>query len=360
MAQGEEAQVQAQTQVPTATPTPKPPRPQRGPLTLAFVGDIMMGGSAANKLKSEGADSFFTQSAPLLKQADVVIGNLEGPLGTEGKVWIKKSFTFLVDPSAAGGLARAGFDVLVLANNHTLDYGPDALRTTIEALRQENLAFTGAGMNLAEARAPAWVEKNGWKVAVLSYSKTYPVEFWAGDDRPGCAPADGYLMREDIASAREQGADLVVVACHWGQEKKTKLRFYQPDLAHLALEAGADAVIGHHPHIWQSLEVHQGKPIAYSVGNFAFGSLNTSCTESGILYLTFDRERRWSGGRVVPLDVNNYRVRFDPTPMKEPAARKFHQYLRDLSPKASLSLEGAEILWKAPAEAKPVGSLPGM
>jgi poly-gamma-glutamate synthesis protein (capsule biosynthesis protein) len=222
-------------------------------------------------------------------------------------------------------------------------------------------------MDLQEAREPAWIERGGWKVALLSYSKTYPIEFWASESRPGCAPGDGYLMREDIQAARAKGADLVLVAVHWGVEKSVKLRGYQVSLAQLALEAGADAVVGHHPHIWQSLEVHRGKPIAYSVGNFAFGSYSSSTTESGILYLTFDRNRRWSGGWVVPLDVNNHRVQFSPTPMKEAAAGKFFKYLAKLSKKASLSWEGTLIRWDAPdiprttdpEPSKPVGALPG-
>jgi len=350
------------------TPVPTPSGTEDRPLTLAFVGDIMMAGSAANKLKTQGADSFFTRTADLLTEADIAVGNLEGPLGLTGKVWIKKQYSFLVDPSAAGGLARAGFDVMTLANNHTMDYGPDALRTTLQALQEEGLAHAGAGMNLTQARGPAWIERNGWKVAFFSYSKTYPTEFWAGDTRPGCAPADGHMIREDIQAARSRGADLVFILCHWGQEKKTKLRGYQPDLAELAIEAGADGVIGHHPHIWQSLDVHRGKPVAYSVGNFAFGSLSASTTESGILFLTYDRDRRWSGGWIVPLDVNNHRVSFCPTPMKEAAAGKFYKYLAGLSKRAALSLEGTVIRWKAPAarpsvsSEEPVqtqGSLPG-
>src|SRR6185369_11576472 len=102
---------------------------------------------------------------------------------------------------------------------------------------------------------------------------------------------------------------LVVVCWHWGREKSTKLRSYQPYLAHEAIDAGADAVIGHHPHIWQGLEVYHGKPIAYSIGNFSFGSL-TGISASGILYLSFDQKNQWAGGKIVPLDVNNYRVRF--------------------------------------------------
>jgi poly-gamma-glutamate synthesis protein (capsule biosynthesis protein) len=187
---------------------------------------------------------------------------------------------------------------------------------------------------------------------VLAYSLTYPSEFWAAKDRPGCAPADGYLMKEDIQAARTQGADLVIVCCHWGQEKHTKLRYYQPALAHLAIDAGADAVVGHHPHIWQGLEVYKGKPIAYAIGNFAFGTL-TSIKDSGILDLTFDEKGNWVGGRILPINVYNHQVAFTPRPMDDKEALKFYLYLKGLSKTAELRLvkdDISEIRWTAPED----------
>lgn len=345
---------------PAATPslTPAPTVAEAvssEPLTLAFTGDIMMGGSAAYKLKTDGPDSFFTRTTPLLKQADIAMGNLEGPLGTGGEKFPHKKYNFLVEPSAATGLAHAGFKLLTLANNHTMDFGVEALQSTLAALDTQGLQHCGAGMNDAEARKPAWFELKDHKVAVLAYSLTYPTEYWATDTRPGCASASGPDMKEDIAKARSRGADIVVVCCHWGQEKHTRLRGYQPTLAHLAIDAGADAVVCHHPHIWQQLEVYKGKPIAYAIGNFAFGTV-TSISQSGLLYLTFGEKGRWLGGRIIPLNVFNSQVAFTPRPMTKPAALKFYLYLKKLSKKkADLKLvEGKtpEILWTAPESAK--------
>jgi len=325
------------------------------PITLAFTGDIMMGGSAAHKLKTEGPDSFFTHTEALLKQADIAMGNLEGPLGTGGEKFPHKKYNFLVDPSAATGLAHAGFKLLTLANNHTMDFGVQALQSTLTALDALGLQHCGADMNDALARKPAWFEMKGHRVAVLAYSLTYPTEYWAREDRAGCAAASGPDMREDIQKARAQGADIVVVCCHWGQEKHTRLRGYQPDLAHLAIDSGADAVVCHHPHIWQQLEVYQGKPIAYAIGNFAFGTV-TSISQSGILYLTFGERGKWLGGNIIPLNVFNSQVAFDPRPMNKAGAVKFYLYLKKLSKKkADLKLvEGKipEIAWAAPADAK--------
>ena len=271
-------------------------------------------------------------------------------MGLTGRNTVRKKYTFLVDPSAAFGLAHAGYTLLTRANNHTMDFGSEALESTLQALDQQGLGHAGAGHDLTEARKPAIVEVKGRKVAVLAYSLTYPQEFWASKDRPGCAPADGYLMKEDIQAARAQGADLVIVCCHWGQEKHTRLRSYQPNLAHLAIDAGADAVVGHHPHIWQGLEVYNGKPIAYAIGNFAFGTL-TSIKDSGILYLTFDEKNQWAGGQVLPLNVYNHQVAFTPRPMGDKESVKFFLYLKGLSKGTDLRLvkdEYPEIRWATP------------
>ena len=139
---------------PTATAAPKAMETSNQPLTLAFTGDIMMGDSAAYKLKTEGPDSFFTFTAPLLKQADLAMGNLEGPLGTGGDKFPHKKYNFLVDPSCAIGLAHAGFKLLTLANNHTMDFGVPALQSTLAALDAQGLKHCGAGMNEGEARSP--------------------------------------------------------------------------------------------------------------------------------------------------------------------------------------------------------------
>ncbi len=343
----------AQAVSPTPTQIPEKVQSSSQPLTLAFTGDIMMGDSAAHKLKTEGPDSFFTFTAPLLKQADLAMGNLEGPLGTGGDKFPHKKYNFLVDPSCAIGLAHAGFKLLTLANNHTMDFGVPALQSTLAALDAQGLKHCGAGMNEGEAREPAWFEMKGHKIAVLAYSLTEPTEYWATDTRAGCAAASGPDMREDIARAHKEGADLVVVCCHWGQEKHTRLRDYQPTLAHLAIDAGADAVVCHHPHIWQTLETYHGKPIAYAIGNFCFGTL-TSISQSGILYLTFGENGTWLGGRILPLNVLNYQVHFASRPMNKKNAEKFFAYLHKFSKSADLKMEGTEIEWKSPS----VGSEP--
>jgi poly-gamma-glutamate synthesis protein (capsule biosynthesis protein) len=209
------------------------------------------------------------------------------------------------------------------------------------------LKHSGAGKDAVTARQPAIVTVADRRIAVLAYSLTYPSEFWAGATKPGTAQGDGYDIRQDVAAARQAGADLVFVCMHWGQEGKTKLRGYQPSLASLAFESGADAVIGHHPHIWQGLGVIQGKPVAYSLGNFVFGSYSTKVTRSGILFLTFDEDNKWTGGKVFPLNVHNGSVQFSPRPLAGAEGRKFADHLATLSQPlgAHLRWDGTAVQW---------------
>jgi len=297
-------------------------------VSIMAVGDIMMGASLEPAIKQNGPDHPFARTAPILSRADIAIGNLEAPFGTKGKPF-KKRFTFLVPPSYAGAIKRAGFDVVALANNHIMDFGPEPLKQTLYTLDSLGLAYSGAGINLSAARRPAILERNGLKIAFLSYSKVNPPEFWATAGKPGTAPGVAAYIREDIAAAKKQ-ADLVVVSFHWGAELMDTPKGYQRDLAHLSIDSGADLVLGHHPHILQGLEIYKGKLIAYSLGNFAFGSRSRKCTQSIIL------EARMSvsgieAARLIPICVDNLRTNFQPYVASGEEARTILENLRRIS-----------------------------
>jgi len=232
---------------------------------IAAVGDIMLGGSAAPEMQKYGYDYPFELTAPLLKQAQIVFGNLEGPLTADGESTTAKQYLFRSPPDkVAPALARAGFNIVSLANNHSLDYGAQGLDDTRAALDKVGIRSIGAGRNLAEARAPVYMQVDDARVAFLAYSLTFPEEFWATPDKPGTAFGHEHFVRADIAAARAQ-ADIVIVSFHWGQEGKTDLRDYQINLAHAAIDAGAAAVLGHHPHILQGVEHYKDGMILYSL-----------------------------------------------------------------------------------------------
>jgi len=285
-------------------------QPAQDYITIAAVGDLMLGGRAEPFLKEFGPDYPFADVMPVLSRADVVVGNLESSISSRGAPVENKKFTLRAGPIAGQALKKAGIRVVTLANNHSMDFGPLALGDTLTALAENDILYSGAGMGLDEARSPALLKVKGRTIAFLSYSLTFPLDFFASPGRPGTAPGYADFVRSDIEKVRPL-ADLVVVSFHWGAELMTAAKDYQVELGHKAIDWGADLVLGHHPHVLQELEVYQGRIIAYSLGNFVFGSESNRTNDGIILLLTF-RGKGLSRVEAVPLDVNNYRVKYRP------------------------------------------------
>jgi poly-gamma-glutamate synthesis protein (capsule biosynthesis protein) len=232
-------------------------------------------------------------------------------------------------PTVVRGLAAAGFDVVSLANNHSLDYGPEGLADTMQALDAAGIAYAGAGPDLAQARRPALLEAAGRRVAFLAYSMTLPETFYALDEKAGTAYGLEEHVREDVTRAREQ-ADIVLVSFHWGQEGTTRLRKYQVELGHAAIESGAAAVIGHHPHVLQAAERYRDGVILYSLGNFAFGSYSPSSRVGAAAELIFEGSTLRSV-RLHTLNVDNFEVEFAPRLLEGEAAQRAHETLFEIS-----------------------------
>ena len=294
-------------------------QPVQDEITIAAVGDLMLGGRVEPFLKESGPDYPFTNVMPFLSRADVVVGNLESSISTRGTAVENKKFTLRAGPIAALALKNAGIRVVSLANNHSMDFGPLALKDTLGVLDQHEILYTGAGMDLDDARTPAVLKIKGKTIVFLSYSLTFPLEFFASASRPGTAPGFAEYVKSDIEKARPT-ADLVVVSFHWGAELMTAAKDYQVELGRKAIDWGADLVLGHHPHVLQELEVYQGRLIAYSLGNFVFGSESNRTNTSMILLLTF-QGKSLARVEAVPLDVNNYRVQYRPRVLTGQAAR---------------------------------------
>ncbi len=302
----------------------------QAPLRVSAVGDIMLGGTAGPELRMLGYDYPFVHVQQFFKDSHIVFGNLEGPLTTGGQAEPDKQFVFRSPPAkVVPALKAAGFNLFSLANNHTLDYGPEGLRHTIAALDEAGIAYAGAGENVAQARRPAIITAEGRKVAVLAYSMTLPENFYAGRAKPGTAFGHENHVRTDVAQARKQ-ADLVLVSFHWGQEGKTELREYQTRLGRAAIDAGAAAVLGHHPHILQGIERYKDGVILYSLGNFVFGSYSKTAKTSVVAQLSFEGTRL-SGVQLIPVNVYNPEVNFQPLPLAGANADAVVEHLRQLS-----------------------------
>jgi len=284
---------------------------QRGVVRISAVGDIMLDGTARPVLQQFGYDYPFVQVRRYLRESNIVFGNLEGPLTDAGQPAPDKQYVFRSPPAkVVPALKAAGFNVVSLANNHIMDYGAVGLAQTIKSLDADGIRHVGAGADLAAARQPAIFEINGLRIAFLAYSLTHPDSFYADNRLPGTAFGHEDQVRADVAAAHKR-VDIVLVSFHWGQEGTTTLREYQIRLGHAAIDAGAEVVIGHHPHIVQGIERYKHGVILYSLGNFTFGSYSKDAQYSVIAQLDF-RGRQSLSLRLVPINVNNIAVQFQP------------------------------------------------
>lgn len=263
-------------------------------VSLAIVGDIMLADAPGKRL-AQGHDPF-APFAALLDAADIRVGNLECVVATRGVAEPKKPYTFRAHPRVLAVLKRH-FDALGLANNHSGDFGPAAFGEMLDLLERDKLPYFGGGRNLAAAHRPLIVERNGLRIALLGYVEFFPRSFEADYDKPGVAWSEDEQVRLDIATARTQyHADLVIPVMHWGIEQEPSASPRQRQLARVMIDAGADAVIGGHPHVTQDFEQYRGKPIVYSLGNFVFDGFTDDDNNTGwLLRLELDRDgvRSW-------------------------------------------------------------------
>ena len=298
-------------------------------ISIAAVGDLMMSSWIIDVVKEHGVHYPFDSTRAMLSSADIAIANLEAPLTAEGESFKDKKYTFKVPPYFVEGIAAAGIDVVTMANNHIVDFGCAGLTNSIETLDRAGITHCGAGENRGQACAPAFVDVNGMRIGFIGFSMTFPQEFWATPDSCGtCYPTDALLVRSITES--EHHADFTIVSFHWGSEKRTDPRKYQIDFARKAIDLGADLVLGHHPHVLQGLELYKGKLIAYSLGNYVFASYSNTAKTSIILKAKID-DYGLIMARVIPINVHNATIQFQPTLLKGEAGHRLLHELDELS-----------------------------
>lgn len=246
-------------------------------VSIVFAGDIMLDLLPGEDLAA-GKDPF-ADFAELLDTADLAVGNLECVVATKGKP-VDKPWTFRAHPDVLKVLRRH-FHAVSLANNHTGDFGHEAFLEQLEHLQKHKIGFFGGGKNIAEARMPWIIEKKGLRIALLGYNDFQPRDFEAGPNWPGVAWGIEPHMVADVAAARTlHKADIVIPFLHWGWEELPVNRI-QKKLARALIDAGADLVVGGHPHVTQGAEFYKGKPIVYSLGNCVFDGFDTKETRTG-------------------------------------------------------------------------------
>ena len=239
-------------------------------LTVCFTGDVLLDRGVRKRIEKAGISSIFRNVTSLFLSSDAVVINLECPV-TNTISPLNKKYIFRANPEWLPVLRRQGITHAAMANNHIMDQGYGGITDTYLHLKASNITPVGYGENQCEACKPCIIEKNNIQVALFN-SLLLPVENWICiAENKGICQAPIEQLCELIAAYKSNNPDdWVVVMLHWGIEfQKIPTPLQRKNARHL-VDAGADAIIGHHPHVIQNEEIYNGKPIFYSLGNFVF------------------------------------------------------------------------------------------
>lgn len=273
---------------------------EAGAATLLFGGDVLLSNHVLNAYQNAGGIHGVVDETyrNIIRNADFFMVNEEFPFSSRGVQAEDKQYTFRLEPERVSMFLELGIDGVTLANNHALDFGVEALLDTCTTLDNAGILRTGAGTNLEEAKKPVEVELQGKTIAIIGATRVIPDAGWAaGKNHPGMlASYDATTLLEEI-TVQKQGGKFVIVYVHWGVERDERPQEYQRTLAQQYINAGADLVIGSHPHVLQGIEYYKGKPIVYSLGNFVFGS---SIPRTMLLEVSFPPVSEEDGSELKP------------------------------------------------------------
>lgn len=301
--------------------------------TMFFTGDVMLE-NVMGRYDERGINGIISKYLQEeMVNADMTMINNEFPFSTRGEQAPDKQFTFRVHPRYVSALQDMGVDVASLANNHALDFGPDALSDSFTTLDEAGIPYVGAGETKERAEDAVFVEANGRKVGVLSASRVIPVHTWnIINSQPGLfCTYDSDRLVERIKEI-ETECDYVVVFVHWGIERNAIPEEYQRVLAHHYIDAGADLVVGNHAHVPQGIEYYKGVPIVYCLGNYIFNpnmvdtyALKAVWSEAGTTQL-----------QVIPVDTRDLLT----AELSGDEQQAFYRYLESISAGISIDDNG--------------------
>ncbi len=257
------------------TGTGKPGEAPSSGIVMLFAGDVYLSDHVLNAYdRAGGIHGVLDEGIRAeIEKADVFMVNQEFPFTQRGTAAADKQFTFRLPESRMHILQEMGVDIVTLANNHILDFGPEGLLDSCKALDEAGILYVGGGEDFERASALETVTVGQKIIGFLGTSRVYMDAGWAaGKDHPGVfSTYDTTLPLKAIEEARQQ-CDFLVVYVHWGVERETEPKEYQRAMGKAYIDAGADLVVGSHPHVLQETEEYKGKTIVYSLGNFVFGS----------------------------------------------------------------------------------------
>ncbi len=278
--------------------------------TLVFGGDVMLARHVQEKQMEKGSFTCaFSGIADYFSRADLAVVNLESPLTDKGP-YPRTGFIFKARPENIAGLQVAGIDTVFLANNHFGNAGLYGMDFTLQFLSGYGIEFVGAGQNKSEAYQGKIVTGGDLQVGLINQSYNVPY-YAATDNRPGIAVFDLKRLEQEILALKNKGADIIVASLHGGIEYVRDPNQEQIAFAHTAIDAGADVVIGHHPHWIQTIEKYKGKYIFYSLGNLIFDQNWSRETSEGLVIAVKVRDKKIVGFELKPVIIeDNFRPRF--------------------------------------------------
>ncbi|WP_409340483.1 CapA family protein [Paenibacillus sp. MBLB4367] len=341
-----EPNVQAVSLTPMPTPSPEKPEPtspptetptirQEMPIDIVYAGDAMFDLSVKEAVAAKGADFPFVHVKDEVMAADYAFVNLETAVTLEKDLDKNQIYNFKSNPESLAGLKNAGFDMVSVANNHSMDYLQKGFLDTLDNLDKAELLYVGGGKNSKEAYAAKSVDIKEKKIKFLAFSRFIPTGDWfAGADKPGIAQAYDRKPVLDAIERERKDADYVLVYIHWGVEMNNRPEVWQREFARQMIDAGADAIVGSHVHVLQGFEYYKGKPIAYSIGNFLFPDyVRGPKADTGLLHLKLDGERIEMSFQPFAIEKNQI------VPKGDEYVAKQHKYLQSIS--FGVTLEGA-------------------
>ncbi|MFC2153421.1 CapA family protein [Actinomycetota bacterium] len=288
----------------TTTTTVRPPlETPKQRLVVSGTGDVNLDPTFVRSFPSTGYEDAWTGLYGAFLADDLTIVNLECSPSNLGTPWAKP-WTFRCDPEALPSMAAAGVDIANLANNHGMDYGFEAMLDGMENLRSVGIEPVGTGADIDEAYEPVVMDINGWTIAVIGSGGVNPESgsWLALEDRPGMTHGDDTESIARAIRAASEYADLVFVTAHWGEQGTFTPRTFERRQAEAWIEAGADGVFGHHQHVLQPLEFHQGKPIAWGLGNFVWQAYPPASRTTAIAQFVYEPDGR-VGACLVPVVI---------------------------------------------------------
>lgn len=290
---------------PAAATTPEPsPDPPKHDLVIHATGDVSLDPTYIPAFQTNGYAWAWSGLDGLFERDDLTIINHECP-STDIVAPIPKTFSFRCDPAALSAALRSGVEVANLANNHGYDQGPEGLLDSIRNVRRAGIVPVGAGATAEEADAPAYLDVGGWRIAIVGIGEVLdPIDQVAVGDEPGTAVGHDFARALRAIREAERSADLVLVTIHWGVELDTQPREYQVEEARRMIDAGADAIFGHHAHRLQPMDTYRGRPIFYGLGNFVWPNFSVEGSTTAVAEVRVSADGRIRG-RLLPAFITS-------------------------------------------------------